>query len=81
MKTTYRADVWNSTEFDDPISCQIYEKVCDFMDQDGEKSEWHNVIDSDYGFDQTGYTLKDLVEYRHLFKQLMDQIAKAEAEL
>lgn len=81
MKTTYRANDWRNTEFDDPISCQIYEKVYSFLDAQCEESEWQNLHDNEYGFDQTPYTLKDLVIHRHLFKELMDQIDRAEAEL
>lgn len=81
MKTTYRTNDSSDTEFDDPISCQIYENFYSFLVAQCEESEWQNLRGIENGYDQTPCTLKESVIHRHLFKELMDQIDKSEAEL
>ena len=79
MKNTYRANDFLETEFDDPVDCQIYEKIFQFLaTQDGD-SDWQYLMPTPY--EREEYTLKLLIEHRKLFKQLVDQIDKAEAEL
>ena len=57
MKTTYRANDILGTEFDDPVECQIYEKVWQFVNSQQEASEWQCLFTSGY----EEFTLKELV--------------------
>lgn len=81
MKISYRANSDYGPQFDDPISCQAFEKVTKFLDEQDSESEWSLFAGTYGGFETSEFSLQEIVENRQLFKQLMDQIDKAEAEL
>ena len=78
MKISYQPDDWGP-QFDDSDSCQIYERIVNFIKDQGDAFEWKTLIDVDAYSDLLH--LKRIVENFGLFRELMDEIIKAEAEL